>query len=196
MNLRELTGYKGNEVYKTAQNIFKKPDTGEAGYRYSELAKFTRYLEKYGFNHLGTGNFGTVYEKPGYPWVFKIFKGDRAYLYYIKYCKAHQDNENIPKIKGHTIRINNDTYAIRTEKLQPMVEADVAPIEKMTTYIRIRQHYELGPGQLQKLNELASAYPGIYEILDALSTSGYGLDIHRGNVMLRGNTIVLSDPLA
>jgi hypothetical protein len=197
MNLRELTGYKGNEVYKTAKDIFTDTDTDDDSFdkhttTRKQMKKFTDYLAKYGFYKLGSGIYGTVYEKAGYPWVFKLFKGDPAYLYFVKYAKLHQDNVHIPKIKGHTIQVTPDTYAIRTELLRKITPTEFAPLGEMVRYIYWK---ELSPFAQKKFDELIKVYPAIYEIFSDMLSAGFLLDVHEGNIMMRGNDIVLTDPI-
>ena len=197
MRIDELTGYKRNDVYRTAQNIFKREDDGDSGYRIAEMRKFTTYLQRHGFTMLGDGNFGVVYEKPGYPWVFKVFKGDPAYLYFVRYCKMHSGNQNLPQFKGNLIRINVDTYAIRTEKLDKAAPDEIKPLEKMASYLKMMRYWgdtNISSSAVTTLQELSQQYPGIYSILDELSKQ-YVLDIHQGNVMRRDSTLVLTDPI-
>ena len=163
MKITELTGYRGNAIYRTAKNVFKDKEPGE---RYSpgystmnRMRVFTEYLERYGFVRLGHGTYGTVYEKAGYPWVFKIFKNDPAYLYYVKYSKASQANANVPRIKGHTIAINADTYAVRMEKLSPPDEDIVEDLEYMAGILSL----SLGERPVD-VEPIIEAYPGIYKI--------------------------------
>jgi hypothetical protein len=195
MKITELTGYRGNAIYRTAKSVFKDKEPGE---RYSpeystrnRMQVFTEYLERYGFVRLGHGSYGTVYEKSGYPWVFKIFKNDPAYLYYVKYIKDNQANANVPRIKGHTIAINDDTYAVRMEKLSPPDEDIIEDLEYMAGILSL----SLGERPVD-VEPIIEAYPGIYKIFTDLIQSGYRLDVHEDNIMMRGNVPVITDPVA
>lgn len=71
-----------------------------------------------GYKRLGTGMFAAVYEKPGSPYVLKVFSAkDNAYQDFIKLAKEHQDNPHFPKFYGKLLRITKNYFAIRMEKL-------------------------------------------------------------------------------
>ena len=199
MKLRELTGYKDNPLYKTAQHVFRKPGDGERyspqeHYRGNQLNTFYNYLSVHGFKRLGQGHYGAVFEKSGYPWVFKIFKEDAAYLKYVKYCKENAGNKHLPKIKGSTIKINDDTYAIRTEKLTRIDPEVAQEIRTLAIYMGNPDMVEFN-GLEEKFRDLIIKYAGIYEIFLELRKRRNHLDIHADNVMMRGNDIVLTDPV-
>ena len=125
MKLNELTGYKSNQLYQDAKNNFKNQPPSDTSMkldynRYDQFIKWNNYMIAHGFKHLGEGNFASVYEHPSYPWVFKVFKNDSGYMHFFQYAKANQNNPNLPKIKGNFIKINDNTFAIRLEKLKPI----------------------------------------------------------------------------
>lgn len=201
MKIDELTGYKNNETYRLANDIFAKPSVGVSGYsktagRNTKLSKFTAYLENYGFELLGSGSFGRVYQKDGYPWAFKIFHEDAAYLKFIKYVIANQDNPHLPKIKGGLMKINDDTYVIRMEKLDHIWGigkiADAQNSKRLyDTMIKHRMYFK------DILNDvwIAQQFPQMMKVFRDLVTMGYDFDIGSGNVMRRGSTVVLVDPI-
>ena len=152
--------------------------------------RFSNYLEQYGFEFIGDGSYGTVYEKRGYPWVFKIFKDDPAYMYFLKYAKANQANPHVPRIQGHTIRINDTTFAIRLEKLTPADDDVVEDIEYIAGILWLQS--EQKP---QDFYELIKLYPGVYTILIDMMKAGHRLDIHEGNIMSRAGVPVIIDPI-
>ena len=201
MKLRDLTGYRANPIYKQARDVFSSPEAGE---RYSplehvrrnQLLRFADYMMKYGFRYVGQGFYGVVFEKSGYPWIFKVFKEDPGYLSYVDFCKRHQANIHIPKIKGHTIKINDDTYAIRTEKLRPVDEKEGRTITSMANYMSRQNRGEsISDFAESDLEELSVKYRGIYDLFKYFLESGYNLDIHPENIMMRGSEIVLTDPV-
>ena len=127
MNLRELTGYKQHPAFQTAKLTFHdKLDPSDDYYgakdlRSSQLRAWSRFMRQHGFEQLGSsGAYGGAYSNRDYPWVFKIFTSDPAYLAFFKYAKQHQNNPNLPQIKGNVIKINDDTFAVRIEKLHPI----------------------------------------------------------------------------
>lgn len=197
MRIDELTGYKSNPVYRDTQAIFKNQPPGEQWSleydRPEQLAAFTKYMNARGFTRLGRGNYGVVYEKPGYPWVFKVFKQDPAYMHFLEYAIAHQDNPNLPQVRGRPIKINDTTYAVRLEKLTPLSDADAdvyEEIEDMAILIVDNRSYTQ-----EILDSLKEKYPGIARIFQDMNASKYELDISTKNIMRRGNTLVIIDPI-
>jgi hypothetical protein len=200
MNINELTGYKNSGYYPVAQHIFRNPDSrGSIDAEYNrefQFAKWTSFLESRGFVHLGSGAFGGTYEKAGYPWIFKVFKNDDAYRYYIKYAMAHQANINLPRVKGRVIKINDETYAVRLEKLSPIDKVlylDLyAAVRAMVTSEGMIPHRETA----EFIDSFRKEYPGIYEIIGDMLKLPYRLDFTQDNIMIRGNTPVVIDPIA
>jgi hypothetical protein len=209
MRIDELTGYKQNQIYNKAKTLMSPASIATAmadmrsteGYssiksvRNALLNKFMAFLNEHGFVKLGMGTFGLVFEKPGYPWVFKIFNDDRAYMDYIKYATAHQANPNVPKIKGNLIKIDKYTYAIRIEKLTPFKPAPENDSEHdLHRLLLILCDWRSCYPDAKKFVE--DKFPGIYSIIMDLSNDGnWLLDLHEDNIMLRGNTPVLVDPV-
>lgn len=202
MQIDELIGYRKNPIYAKAKSLLSRSAITKAGrfafdkadQRNIQLAKFTDFLKSHGFTGLGMGAFGAVYEKPGYPWVFKIFTGDPAYKRYLDYVIRNQSNPYVPKIKGGIIRINQNTFAVRMEKLTPMPNA--IPRKVADLYWRLRNINRASDLNRKDLEWMQKNYPEILPILDALSrVSGDRLDIHHKNMMMRGKTPVLVDPV-
>ena len=184
MNINELTGYKNSGYYPVAQHIFRNPDDKssiDAEFsREFQFKKWTSFLESRGFVHLGSGVFGGTYEKAGYPWVFKVFKNDDAYRYYVKYAMAHQANINVPRVKGRIIRINDETYAIRLEKLSP-----INNILYLHLYSAVRAMVEGSrhSDTEEFINQFRKEYPGIYEIVSDMLKLPWRLDFTQDNTL-------------
>ena len=198
MKIRELTGYKANPIYQKAKEIFQ-PSLRDVKLDIM-LDDFTKIMKQNGFHHLGTGSFGVVFEKEGYPWAFKVFKADPAYLKFFNFARKNQRNPHLPKVKGGLIKINNDTFAVRIEKLREMTN------QEWNTYYNIigtfqdiiadeRTSEELEPDELALYKKYYDLYELIYIFWNSPSFSSYTLDFHQGNFMMRGNTLVISDPL-
>lgn len=194
MKINELIGYKSNELYKKAKEIFGSDIIDKPVY--ISLDEWELIMKQYGFKHLGSGNFGSVYERPGYPWVFKIFTYDKAYFNYLTYAMNHQGNPHIPKIKGKYIKINKNTYAVRIEKLTPISDTAFRKISEILNKIDIIIHTD------DKSNEDIAFIKNNYDLYELLmilyktdTFSEYGKDMHSSNIMMRGNTPVLVDPV-
>lgn len=150
-------------------------------------------MKTHGFNILGSGIAGLAFEKNGYPWVFKIFHDDEGYLHFFNYAKTHQNNPNVPKTKGGALTLASDSfmgklYLVRIEKLSPLPVGN----EVLNLLWGIDFSDDLTPEIEQKI---AKVYPGIIDVLKDAFSSGYSLDLHPGNVMMRGNIPVIIDPL-
>ena len=204
MNITELTGYKSNPFFQQANDTFKIPNDNQTSLepefnRGNQLHKWNDYMIDHGFKFLGIGNYGSVYQHPTYPWVFKIFKDDPAFLYYVNYIKHNQHNQNVPKIKGNIIKINDNTFVVRLEKLQPMdvtffIDNMAEPISTMSVLKR-RTIEELDDDYQELLAKFKKQYPGIFQIIHDMVKSNYRLDMGVRNMMMRGNVPVVTDPV-
>lgn len=200
MKISELTPYKSNVIYKKAKKQF--PPVGskkELGMdwtdsRYDAMATFTKYLKKKGFKELGYGSFGATYTHPNYPWVFKLFYNDPSYFKFFEFVRANQGNPYLPKIKGKYIKIANGVYVVRIEKLQEFNWRD----EKQKEIAKaIEDIYS--PAQIKKrAARIKQVSPLLYTTLEKISKivgKGDQLDLHSGNFMFRGDTVVITDPI-
>ncbi len=198
MRINELTGYKNIGLYKKAKEIMGGDIRDKP--LYASLDEWQLIMQDYGFRHLGSGSYGSAYEHPSYPWVFKIFKNDKSYFTFFNYARRNQNNPNLPKIKGSYIRIGNDAYAVRLEKLREVTRDEWIKIEEIMDNIqemvyKVSYDGEWTPEEIA----LKKQFPGIYEIISAMWNADIFQnshpDIHSGNIMMRGNVPVLIDPV-
>ena len=196
MKIYELTGYKNFDIYKKAKEILGGDIRDKP--LYATLVEWQSIMEAYGFTHLGTGSYGSAYEHPSYPWVFKVFKHDNSYLKFYNYVRKNQHNPNLPKTKGSYIKIGTDAYAVRLEKLTPITDDQYYKLQDLIDIFRDTFNPKLKI--TDNVRSLIQQNPGIYEITNALYNSKtFGddshIDMHGGNIMMRGNTPVFIDPL-
>lgn len=209
LRLDELTGYRGNPIYKLFQEA-------------RDIDTFARRLEESGYDvkKLGQGVFGIVFEKPGGKDVYKVFTArDKGYLSFLKYAKANQDNPHLPRIYGNIMRVemplNNirsqgkDWIIVRLEKLQP--SDDAYPDEhQIGNYLQFTPMPS--PEEIEELDnnglldmememalEFQREYPQLAEVLDWVNANanrvqGIHIDLHDENFMQRGDTVVITDP--
>ena len=205
MRLRELTGYKNIELYKKAKEILGGDIRDKP--LYATLDEWQEIMKSYGFTHLGSGSYGSAYEHPSYPWVFKVFKHDDPYLSFFKYARRNQNNPNLPRIKGSYIRIGGDAYAVRLEKLTPITTEQYKNIMKLVNLFsyEIMKSNNDDVDTVQDIDpntkKLIQKYYGIYEITNALYNSEiFGsdplLDLRHSNIMMRDDVPVFIDPVA
>lgn len=160
-------------------------------------------LRNAGYKLMGEGAFATVYGKPGADHVLKLFfASDTGYMEFVKVVNSNS-NIHFPRFKGKMMRVTDDYYAIRMELLTPV------PDNRETEYVaRTLSNYTrmikgLAPYK-QTENEVSEAIPEIEEdqpgIIDACSLIAHGttkvIDIHNENIMMRGDVIVITDPVA
>lgn len=130
----------------------------------------------FGFKQTGAGKYGTVFIHPRYPYVVKVFMRDTAYLKWLEFCKHNQSNKFVPKIKGKVIKIGNVFMAVRLEKLTPVTH-------QPTDY----------PSSI--LYDAADAGDeDAIKVADFFDMNAKLLDLHWGNVMMRGKQYVFVDP--
>lgn len=161
-------------------------------------------LIKAGYKHLGSGAYANVYHKPGKPYVLKVFTVfDTAYQAYVKLVQTHP-NIHFPKFYGKLIRVTDTYYAIRTEHLERYDE--IADKERSVAVICRYLYYcaqpPRNPEQQEKF-EVATKWmeehPTLKEACDIIAKNllpKFNEDIHRNNIMMRGDTIVLTDPVS
>jgi hypothetical protein len=194
----ELRGYRSDPVYAAAQKELAPSKMKTASERETAMEKFTDYMETQGFKHIGHGSFSSVYLKDGYPWMFKLWSHDPAYLWWITWAAKHQDNPNVPRVKGLPVRIAPDTYVVRLEKLRGLIrrEGNLSKGYDKLAYLvdRIESVDDLSKEDLQWIR---SEYPGVYDILRVIQRAGsdFVVDLHGDNIMLRGQVPVITDPV-
>lgn len=173
-------------------------------------------LRHAGYERLGKGAFGAVYEKPGLPYVLKVFSGtDGAYRDYLNLVMAHQDNPHFPKIKGRAVRVMPRVWAVRMERLAEyygdpelidiyMRRRDQAmrddPPDLIDVYLRRWDRSMRDKVQMQwdDVMEFMSEFPKLKEACDLILDNllpKHELDIAERNFMTRNGIIVITDPV-
>lgn len=204
MKINEISPFKSNPIYKTAKSM--KPNAKYTGVsdRFNSLEI---ELNRQGWKRIGKGAYGLVYEHPQFSYIFKIFYDDPDYFTYFNWAKQHQNNPHVPKIKGKYIKINNKTYAVRMEKLKQLpslgadkiIEKYIDPELQSKTKLNISNYSNVDKLSLYtNLSFLKQNYPELYEVIEYVK-SNFPLisqDLHSGNIMLRDDVIVITDPVA
>ena len=155
-----------------------------------------QHLEKNGYEFLGAGSYGTVLQKPGVPYVLKLFgANDLAYISFIELARKNEANPHFPRFYGKLVKVTNDYYAIRMEPLD-RYRYDSTLIY---VYMRDRNYYRDNEpsDQFYDAMELMEEYPLLQQACDIIldNLQNFKIDIRNDNLMLRGKTIVITDPI-
>lgn len=158
------------------------------------------YMEKYGLTRLGRGNYASVYGNDNYPYVIKVYQRDSAFNRWLDFCLKNQDNPYVPKIKSKPKPIRTDSdrenlpvvYFLKLEKLEPLKG-------RSESYSLLRIDFDIYRRSPEMYRRKAEQGDSDYDknlpdIFDYFEKNLRLLDIHRGNVMLRGNQLVIVDP--
>lgn len=174
------------------------------------MGKATAALERAGYEHMGSGLHASVYTKSGTDHVVKLFSyRDSAYPKFVKLAQT-VSNPHFPKFKGKLMKVTEDYYAIQMEKLSPLPEQSIGYSNinisssglgyAINDYVRLKKglgNNYIAPDKVKTImEELEVSQPGIIEACDLIAgmTEAYP-DIHKNNLMLRGNTLVITDPI-
>lgn len=153
-----------------------------------------------GYRCLGTGSFAAVYRKPGASYVLKVFAAaDRAYAAFIALAKQHADNPHFPRFFGRIVQVTPGYHAIRMEPLTPYRYDETL----IAFYLRHRDWTPQDPHshmamQLGDALEYLEEHPRMREALDLIIDNllgGYETDMKQDNLMMRGSTVVVTDPV-
>ncbi len=143
---------------------------------------------KKGFNMLGSGCYAAVFESNVDPnLVYKVgISTTDPFLSYIQ-DSSLADNLHFPRI--YDIAYLNGGYLVKMERLEPIPSHKV----EMSKELRSVVHDDIHTlKHLKASNELSRIATRIRELADSLDVK---LDLHEGNIMMRGVTPVITDPL-
>lgn len=208
--LEELTGIK-NVVKNMPRNPRRVAE-------YPLGMDWHKLLYNNEFRALGSGSFGTVWDNPNLPYVLKVFTDqDRAYIDWINTARQHSDNPHMPHfISTKAMRIVPGVVAVRMEKLTRITREAYELLGPINALLTNSMRTRLSPSQIvdhliakRKPNDpeptansfyaYIQKYPDFIPALDILNQfvnqSGYRLDIHDENIMMRGPIMVFTDPV-
>lgn len=176
-----------------------------------------RLVSKEGIKLLGGGAFSQVFQHPTLKNVVtKVYTSrDTAYADYLAWCKDHQDNPYAPKIIDDVpYRNGQDAYHIVfMEKLKP-IPNEYGYIRKFIQIMKLNpdedeelldildeaikhQDMEVLKSFMRTCFKEGRGDAKLAEIWKKIISYGVGaIDLHHGNVMLRGAQLVFTDPVA
>lgn len=180
------------DSYGNSRTAYSNDNEPQKGQAFKMAAAFEYKLSKRGFKRLGSGCFSTVYHHPSSDKVIKVTRNQDNWIEYIKWASENgYAGKFAPKV--FSFKNFNDNFSVAVmEKLDKC----------MTQVDRSSKHYVtyslLG---LTEGNETASSVvdllePGIAKFLNHFHKKWDGWDMHRENVMVKGDRIVIVDPLA
>lgn len=161
--------------------------------RPSSRIEVDKLLQSAGYYRIGKGAFAAVYHKLGSSYALKIFdSNDRAYLDFISLVKSN-NNKHFPIFYGKVIKITSTYSAIRMELLNPYKYNE----ENIRNYMRLRDSNLSSPNKedaIDFMNNNPELKQACDLIIDNLLNK-YKQDLKQSNLMSRGNTIVITDPV-
>lgn len=179
------------------------------------LKDYVKRLKKLGIKQLGSGNFADVFQHPTMPNVVVklLTESDKGYEAYVKFSQKNKSNKYVPKIlqvveadkafdkKGEYDM--GDLRLIFMEKLEPI---------HYNKYVDFGEHILKVSGvkapnvekALMDVNTWKKAAaqkkdPDLAAIAKFIVKTQGGavqLDMHDGNMMMRGSSVIITDPFS
>ena len=205
--LDELVGVKdrGLNDLKAAMNPFLNADPKDwklGGARMMEIKRFVKMLQENGWQSLGAGCYGSVFTHPNLNYCIKLFTKDPIYLRFVKFCQANPA-PCLPKFRGKLMRVDTSTFAVRMETLTPISgkffkELTFAICEFTSDYDWTVEGYMAEYADDSLIRKYFTQNPDLLTTLEKLKelANPTDWDIGVNNVMLRGETMVITDPWA
>lgn len=156
-------------------------------------------LLKAGYDVLGSGCYASIYEKPGASYVLKLFDSvDTAYLAFLRLAQANSSNPHFPKLFKKPVLVAPGYFAIRMEKLSTYHgDPELFKIYMIYRDYKFKDPTSHYANRMGDAEELFYENPSLKEALDLLIDNMPGdclIDMQPTNVMVRGTTIVFTDP--
>lgn len=213
MLISELTGIHNHPLKKLV-------DKAEG---HEELIKL---MNDHGYKEsiIGSGGYAIVFDKPGKPWVYKLFQEtDIGYLKFYQYAKNNQSNPHLPKILGKPLKVkfsgakqhlNKNYLLVKIEKLLPAIIHKLNPSFNLIQLILSGlEKYNTNQIKLMKDSNDASDFnlfqnymymleehSNLLRVLEWIANNrdkdqGIFTDLHHDNIMQRKDgTMVITDP--
>lgn len=188
---------------------------------YATDDRIAQILDDHGWRILGKGMEAMVAEKPGSPYVLKLFEHDSEYTLFVNYCGQHVGNPFLPRFSRYVRPVPGTKFSyVRMEKLHA-----ISPEQIVTTYAEymcalkqmflepqegIVWNHAQDPHTMQQmplragytdLADCAAQVPELFvktvqDLLQIMKQHQlYQFDLHYNNVMQRSpGELVITDP--
>lgn len=167
-----------------------------------------RMIRKQGpFKEIGKGAYAHVYGSTKHNHVYKVGSVDDnfAYLKYVNFILSHPKNPFLPKIYGvryyYPCQGANESrayFVVAMEHLVPLAWSEPHSSVPKTLDFCVKNATESSAAVLGMKVIMPNNLKRVVKFLDAICNdegSDCGLDLQRGNVMMRGKQIVITDPV-
>lgn len=179
------------EFMNIVENKMLSELKGVRDFRTVSMKTLVDMLERNGFKPIGEGYFSYVYER-GNEAVKLYF--DKCYDQFIALARANP-NPHFPKFKGNSVKFGPSIRMIRMEKLTP-----ITPFGEADRVARmVKSYYNAARDGNEVDYEVPEEEKGLFEacrILYENNKANCYFDMHGANVMMRGSTIVITDPFS
>lgn len=193
--IQELLGIKKYTVDTVADFLNRKIAAGEITVRW--------------------GSFSFVVIPENADHVYKVWTHDDGWWEYLEYINDHSGNEHLLKIESRLKKIkftfkrpedfDTDLYVVKVEKLKELITDDEAynQVEGLMLFFRKYKVQKLTSEDVPDIQKWIKEQKGIEPppasfietVINVLNSSVISSsDFHTGNVMLRGKTLVITDP--
>ncbi|CAM6054481.1 unnamed protein product [Sphagnum tenellum] len=160
-------------------------------------------LEQAGYERIGRigSAYAMIFAKPSENSVLKLYKKeDTAFTAFVAFCREN-NNQHFPKFSRNSIAIKDTEYnAVRTERLK---EGSPGQLKEVAKYFKDYCRYspkEYDEDFVHWAEANASLMAAFKLLTDRFDRSIFAgklyFDLHSQNMMMRGNTVVIIDPVA
>lgn len=179
------------------------------------ITAFLNGLIRDGKIKVRSGSFAFVVIPTDADYVYKVWTHDDGWWEYLEYIGDHPNNEHLLKVKSRIKKIkftfkrpqdfDTDLHVVKLEKLAELETDDEAygQVRGLMLFLRKHNVHKLTKDDIPQIQEwihekeFVKPPPAsfIETVLDVLQSAVISVsDFHTGNVMLRGKTLVITDP--
>jgi len=160
----------------------------------SSMDRAEMFLQAKGFRSIGSGASADVYTHPNFAYVLKVFDQDSCYNNFCYMVSQNQANPHFPKFRGQPMRIYDEIYAVRIERLSALPETQWGTM--IANYIEsVIDGYKIEDSQIQRqYPKLKAACILVRRLIKVMGGECEG-DFKAENIMMRGNIPVIIDPV-